>query len=942
MKLSAWRFVVAVFVAACAVQTFAQFFNEPFTDQAKFWSLWSGAGTYWWHHTNDGGATWVDDNLVYTIQGDRTQGETLRVCNATDGYDGWDWTAGIPNGLGYLWMTSFGNYSDYVSANYGDYSSDAAVWYNTEVDGASLIGFNYDLQLICDIDWRFGWWWWWGGQGPYQGSLADGMAMFVDSNASGGGTTSRRDGGGVGYFKDFGSMDRGPSLAVKYSSYPFNAPERDAGIYKNQNFEWDHAVAFSRNIASSPWPTIQTWRSLRLQLDNVSGNAAYYLDGSLNCASDGNRGGFALTTPVKFGFSAGTGGIRQAAMASAAKVDYMTTTDGAPVVTPMTQFLEPEDSDTDAQWPNPWYPAMAASGYFADPASQWWQVANYAAECFHETWDVPSIVINGGTYNPTEIGWDISGQGIQGIEEQQTNCGCRFTQLFWNPGSIADYLTKDAAAALVPPINPYNIYSLVDVAREGDYNVSVVAARFHDGGIWEFSLDPQINTANGHLIFDNAGHAGTYLCTFDEYGANSAFGGAKGEPSRLHNQMNGGIVHLTAGQHEIMAIYAGKNPAADGWVGNLDKLIIEPVGGPRVFEAELQEWTMANGMFSTAFPWIYDAKYFNSWNTGMLPDQTNPDGAGGNVQPWDGGWANSQVLAPGFEGQWLQVDSFDAGVTYSMSFVLNEAAKNYDVSLQVACFKSCGIYNVYLDGNLVTTVDMYADNKPDMDDPATGNNWGKYVHSEILDLANLKKTVALGAHVLAAGSHTLTLEPIGQNAASTGMDAHIDRLVVAPSVAKFNVGGTVTPDAWMADYDYSYKVLRAAVYADDGTGNAGALITEKPVFVENFAGMYMWNVSLPAGNYIIRLKAFQSLSSEIAVSVDGSGDVYYGDVPLTLGDTNNDDRIDDYDLLAVSGDFGAAPSGFNGQTDLTGDNMVDDYDLLQVSGWFGVAGPIRY
>jgi len=937
MKLSAWRIVVAVFVAACAVQTFAQFFNESFTDQAKFWSLWSGAGDYyhWGGHYNPDTLAYEDIFKLYTIQGDRTTGESLVVNNATDG---WDVAQGWMGVSGYLFMCQYGGITD-DGNHYSDFSSSAAAWNNTEIDGASLLGVNYDVQLICDVDWLRGWWWWWGGTGPFQGSLADGMSMFIDSNAGGGRNAGRRDGGGVGYFKDLGTQDRNPSIAVKYSSYPYNAAKRDLGIYKDQEFEWDNNMAFSRNIAASPWPTIQTWRVNRLQFDNVSGQSSFFLDGALSMKTAGEGGGVVLNTPVKAGVGAGTGGIRQASMVSRARLDYMTASE--PITKPITQWLEPEKSNNAGLWPNPWYPAMAASGYFADPASQWWQVGNYAAECFHETWDVPSVVINGGTYNATEIGWDISGQGIQGIEETQTNCGCRFAQLFWNPGSLADYITKDAAAALVPPINPYNIYTLVDVAREGDYNVSVVAARFFDGGIWDFCLDPQIDTANGHLIWGGDGKAGTYLCTFDEYGNNNAFGGVKNEPSRLHNQMNGGIVHLTAGQHEVCAFYVGKNPLSAGWVGNLDKLIIEPVGGPRVFEGELQEWTAANAMFSTAYPWMYDAKYFNSWNTGMLPDQTNPDGQGGNVQPWDGGWASSQVLASGFEGQWLKVDEFDLGVTFSMSFVLNEATKNYDVSLETGCFKSCGIYNVYIDGNLVNTLDMYADNAPDMDDPIQ-DNWGKYVHSVINDPAGLHKKYPVATLALAAGSHTLTLEPVGKNASATGMDAHIDRLVVAPSVAKFNVSGTVTPDAWMTDYDYSYKVLRAAVYEDDGSGNAGALISETPIFIENFAGMYMWNLSLPAGDYIIRLKAFQSLSSEIAVSVDGSGDVYYGDVPLTLGDTNNDDAIDDYDLLAVSGDFGAAPSGFNGQTDITGDDAVDDYDLLQVSGWFGVVGPIRY
>jgi hypothetical protein len=58
---------------------------------------------------------------------------------------------------------------------------------------------------------------------------------------------------------------------------------------------------------------------------------------------------------------------------------------------------------------------------------------------------------------------------------------------------------------------------------------------------------------------------------------------------------------------------------------------------------------------------------------------------------------------------------------------------------------------------------------------------------------------------------------------------------------------------------------------------------------------------------------------------------------LTNGDVTGDNKVDDFDLLAVSADFGGAPSGSD-PTDITGDGIVDDFDLLVVSAIFGTVG----
>lgn len=53
------------------------------------------------------------------------------------------------------------------------------------------------------------------------------------------------------------------------------------------------------------------------------------------------------------------------------------------------------------------------------------------------------------------------------------------------------------------------------------------------------------------------------------------------------------------------------------------------------------------------------------------------------------------------------------------------------------------------------------------------------------------------------------------------------------------------------------------------------------------------------------------------------------------GDTNNDNIIDDGDITNVILDFGNAPTGNNGGTDLNGDGMVDDADLTLVIIYYG-------
>jgi endo-1,4-beta-mannosidase len=89
----------------------------------------------------------------------------------------------------------------------------------------------------------------------------------------------------------------------------------------------------------------------------------------------------------------------------------------------------------------------------------------------------------------------------------------------------------------------------------------------------------------------------------------------------------------------------------------------------------------------------------------------------------------------------------------------------------------------------------------------------------------------------------------------------------------------------------------------------------------------------PAGSYTVVAKLSKHLSRRID-NLSLSGNHTHNWSFTTLGDLNNDDRIDDADLLIVLFAFGSSSS----ESDVNGDGIVDDADLLIILFNFGAVG----
>lgn len=191
--------------------------------------------------------------------------------------------------------------------------------------------------------------------------------------------------------------------------------------------------------------------------------------------------------------------------------------------------------------------------------------------------------------------------------------------------------------------------------------------------------------------------------------------------------------------------------------------------------------------------------------------------------------------------------------------------------------------------------------------------------------SNGYQTVPLGA--LPALLPDADLSGFGGNPANI---VYLSRTIVPRSQFMISNGfqqflGVVKLDGWIGS-ERSLNVVPLEIMLDSqalaeanlrGSGDTGVFLIPIP----------------PSGQHSVRVKPHGFLAKRLNASngVNGNGAVF------TPGDTNNDNKIDDFDLSAVIFDFGSV-GGQSGFTDLNGDGKVNDFDLAAVIFNFGERG----
>jgi hypothetical protein len=140
--------------------------------------------------------------------------------------------------------------------------------------------------------------------------------------------------------------------------------------------------------------------------------------------------------------------------------------------------------------------------------------------------------------------------------------------------------------------------------------------------------------------------------------------------------------------------------------------------------------------------------------------------------------------------------------------------------------------------------------------------------------------------------------------------------------------GTVKLKGWMGSDISSVPVTlvidggEPSIIYLTGTGNTGTFVTQLP----NSGSLA---VQIKFGCYLSQTLTIPTSGTPVFGTFDGSD--HSGLIP---GDTNNDNKIDDLDFLAVIGNFGKISS----IGDCNGDGIVNDLDFLNIIASFGSVG----
>lgn len=169
----------------------------------------------------------------------------------------------------------------------------------------------------------------------------------------------------------------------------------------------------------------------------------------------------------------------------------------------------------------------------------------------------------------------------------------------------------------------------------------------------------------------------------------------------------------------------------------------------------------------------------------------------------------------------------------------------------------------------------------------------------------------------ANGSHNLT---------ARGYDSthSVTSAAVPVTVANSAMNGQVT-------FDHAIPTAGLRVFIEWRNPGSHVQVWGKPVFLD---AQGRFTCRMTPGWYDITAKLANSLRGKLAnVDLTSGQSIIFA---LTLGDTNDDNIIDDADLTGAILDYGGPPA--NGATDVNYDGMVDDADLTIVVLGYGQAG----